>query len=540
MFSNLNRTAILEQINQSYFDIIVIGGGITGSGIALDAAARGLKVLLLDKGDFASGTSSKSTKLIHGGLRYLKGLEFSLVAEVGRERAVVFRNAMHLVYPEKMLLPIVKNGTLGKWATGLGLWLYDLLAHVHGTQKRVMLNKAETLQEEPCLREDVLLGGGLYYEYRTNDARLTVEVLKTAVLQHHAVALNYARVKQLLYQNKLIEGVEFVDETTRKIYTVYGQKIINAAGPWVDDLRTMDGSMHHKKVVHSKGVHIALPRAKLPLNHAVYFEVADKRMIFAIPAGEIVYVGTTDTFYTGNIDDPTIAAEDIAYLLNALPQIFNVRPLVQSDIVSAWSGVRPLIFEAGKKAGELSRHDEIFIAPSGLITIAGGKLTGYRLMAERVVDLCLKNMSRPFVAGTTRNMHLFAAGFENEEAMKTSLETCIKTYSAEGIPPKEIRDLFFTYGTETGSILQHHAETQLPLLLCALHYCIRNEMVLTLSDFIYRRTHYGVFAPQALSNKEIEELLRLIQQEFHLSDEAIAAQRAAYTAGLISNQLTPR
>lgn len=536
MFSNKNRTAILEQINQSHFDIIVIGGGITGSGIALDAASRGLKVLVLEKGDFASGTSSKSTKLIHGGLRYLKGLEFGLVAEVGKERAVVFRNAMHLVYPEKMLLPIVKNGTLGKFATGLGLWLYDFLANVHGAQKRVMLNKAATLKEEPCLRDDILLGGGLYYEYRTNDARLTIEVLKTAVFQHHAVALNYARVKNLVYQNKLIEGVEFVDETTRKIYTVYGHKIINATGPWVDDLRKMDQSMNHKKIVHSKGVHIVLPRAKLPLNHAVYFDVSDKRMIFAIPAGEIVYVGTTDTFYEGNIDQPSITPEDITYLLNTLPQIFKVETLQPKDIISAWSGVRPLIFEEGKKAGELSRHDEIFIAPSGLITIAGGKLTGYRLMAERVVDLCLKNMSRPFVTGTTREMPLHSAVFENEAAMNTFLETCIKTYSAEGIPPQEIRDLFFKYGTETTTILTHHLETHMPLYLSELHYCIENEMVLTLSDFVYRRSHYGLFAPQSLEERTVETLLNHIRQQFELSEDAVEEQRIAYLEGLITNQ----
>ena len=230
------RIINLEIASKEHFDLIVIGGGITGSGIAFDAASRGMKVLLLEKQDFAAGTSSRSTKLIHGGLRYLKQLEFGLVRQVGKERAILYKNASYLVHPEKLLLPIYKSGSLGFYSTSLALWVYDLLAGVEKTESRVMLSKSKTKAEEPLLNKNGLLGSGMYYEYRTDDARLTMEVLKTAV-HYGAQAYNYTQVDNFIVEKDQITGVVATDLINNSKYKFTAKYVVNATGPWVDELR---------------------------------------------------------------------------------------------------------------------------------------------------------------------------------------------------------------------------------------------------------------------------------------------------------------
>ena len=238
-FSALQRDEISKKLQTTEFDLLIIGGGITGAGIALDAASRGMKVALIEKNDFASGTSSKSTKLIHGGLRYLKQFDFWLVKEVGTERAIVHKLAPHLVLPEKMLLPIIREGTYGSWLTSIGLKIYDILAKVSGDDKRKMLNKEETLLLEPLLPKTILEGAGYYAEYRTDDARLTLEVLKTAV-KHKAVAINYCKATQFFYKNKYVNGLKVEDTFTKNTFKIKSQYIVNATGPWVDNIRQLN------------------------------------------------------------------------------------------------------------------------------------------------------------------------------------------------------------------------------------------------------------------------------------------------------------
>ncbi|HCZ35102.1 MAG TPA: glycerol-3-phosphate dehydrogenase, partial [Cytophagales bacterium] len=381
----MNRAANLIALQSNQFDLLVIGGGITGAGIALDAAARGLKTALVEKEDFASGTSSRSTKLIHGGLRYLKQLEFALVKEVGSERAIVHKLAPHLVVPEKMLLPLYEKRGLGYWLTSIGLKIYDWLAGVKPEDQRKMLTRLQTLNHEPLLKKDDVKGGAVYAEYRTDDARLTIEIIKLAS-QKGACVTNYTEVTEFVYTNNKVSGAMLVDRVTGSTFSVDAKVIVNATGPWVDELRIINQSRQGKQLHLTKGVHIVVPFHRLPVHQAIYFDVPDGRMIFAIPRGRVTYIGTTDTDYQGNKNAVLATRDDVNYILHAVNETFPSVLLTLADVESSWAGLRPLIHEEGKSASELSRKDEIFESPTGLISIAGGKLTGYRKMAERVVD----------------------------------------------------------------------------------------------------------------------------------------------------------
>ncbi|MFT5985184.1 MAG: glycerol kinase, partial [Planctomycetota bacterium] len=369
-FSVLNRRTQLKRIQKTKFDLIIIGGGVTGAGIALDAAARGMQVCLVEKNDFASGTSNKSTKLIHGGLRYLKQLEIGLVKESGRERAIVHSLAPHLVIPEKMLLPLTKDGNYGALMTSIGLKVYDVLANVEGDDRRKMLDKNETLEKEPLLTKDSLLGGGYYSEYRTDDARLTIELLKTAAA-HGAEIINYCEMTDYVYSEKgKVKGVVCKDHNTNESFSIHSKRLVSAAGPWVDILRKKDGPLNHKHLYLTKGVHLVFPFEKLPVKQSIYFDTPDGRMIFAIPRGRVTYVGTTDTAYDSSLERVVTTKDDVDYLLDAINSTFEGITLTEKDIESSWAGLRPLIHEDDKAPSELSRKDEIFVSESGLISIA--------------------------------------------------------------------------------------------------------------------------------------------------------------------------
>ena len=294
LLASKNRHTLLKQLAEETFDLVLIGGGITGAGIALDAVSRGLKVALVEKQDFAQGTSSRSTKLIHGGLRYLKQGDLKLVKEVGSERAIVHKNAPHLVIPEKMLLPLIEGGTYGKMATSFGLKVYDVLAGVKGDDRRKMLSKQQTQQKEPLLNPDTLKGGGYYAEYRTDDARLTMGIIKTAN-EYGALCANHCEAIKLLYNEGGIIGVQVKDHIQDKVMEIHAQQVVNATGPWVDTIRQEDNSLKGKRLHLTKGVHLVVNHQKFPLKQSLYFDVPDGRMIFAIPRGKITYIGTTDT-----------------------------------------------------------------------------------------------------------------------------------------------------------------------------------------------------------------------------------------------------
>ena len=486
----------LERLAAEHFDLVVIGGGITGAGVALDAASRGLKTALVERDDFASGTSSKSTKLIHGGLRYLKNLEIGLVREVGQERAVVHRLAPHLVRPEKMLLPLIKGGSLGKLSTSMALWVYDFLADVEGDDKRVMLSREETREMEPLLREDILEGGGFYAEYRTDDARLTIENVKTAVAKG-ALAVNYVEATDFVYgEDGHIEAVRCHDRFAGHDLTVRTKHVISSAGPWVDDLRKLDHSMNEKRLFLSKGVHIVVARERLPLAHACYFDVADGRMLFAIPRLRCTYIGTTDTPYQGDPNAIPVYREDVTYLLDATNAIFPTVDLTLDDVESSWAGVRPLIFEEGKKAGEMSRRDEIFESKSGLLSIAGGKLTGYRKMAERVVDRLgdqLEDEGTEIQDTTTKKIGLTGGPFANFDEVLAYEREIERQLEAVSLAPHRAAYLVSNYGRQTPEIIalarDRSEGTDVARLAAAeADWCIRHELAVYPIDWVERRS----------------------------------------------------
>jgi glycerol-3-phosphate dehydrogenase len=524
-FSALNRTSFLTRLQSEHFDLIVIGGGITGAGIALDAASRGLKTALVEKMDFAYGTSSRSTKLIHGGLRYLKQLEFGLVKEVGSERAVVHKLAPHLVVPEKMLLPLSEKKGLGYWLTSIGLKVYDLLAGVKAEDQRRMLTRAQTLKHEPLLRKDDIKGGAIYAEYRTDDARLTIEIIKTAV-RYGAVVANYAFVTDFLYVDRKVKGVKVNDILTDSSFTLHGTAIVNAAGPWVDQLREINKSKEGKSLHLTKGVHIVLPRERLPVHPAIYFDVEqDNRMIFAIPRGRTTYVGTTDTNYAGDQDHVVTSREDAGYLIKAVNAAFPSVNLNVNDIESSWAGLRPLIHEEGKSASELSRKDEIFISDSELISIAGGKLTGYRKMAERVVDL----VAEKYFAGKelkpceTENIRLAVSPFISVPEVKQYEREVFRRIERFGFPKEKANYLVETFGKDANAILARFEATpyhdaERGLLLAQLDFCLTQEMVVSLSDFFVRRAGLLYF-DIGLVLRYKDEVASALQQAFSWSEQ---------------------
>ena len=539
-FTNLERQKTIDNLKSEDFDLVVIGGGITGGGIALDAASRGLKVALLEKGDFASGTSSKSTKLIHGGLRYLKQFDFWLVKEVGSERAIVHKLAPHLVLPEKMLLPLIENGSYGKWLTSIGLKVYDILAQVSGDDKRKMIEKKEAMKLEPLLPKKILNGAGYYAEYRTDDARLTIENIKTSLL-FGAQALNYAKVNAFIYENEKVAGVKATDEVTGQEFTIKSKYVISAAGPWVDDLRSLNNSKKGKQLHLTKGVHLVFPYEKLPVKQSVYFDIPDGRMMFAIPRGKITYVGTTDTNYNDNKDKVTTNIADAIYLISAVNNMFPDINLELDDIVSSWAGLRPLIHEEGKSASELSRKDEIFVSDSGLISIAGGKLTGYRKMAERVVDRIAKKMEdeHDIELKDCYTEKIFLSGNDNFKKFKHVKKYIDQVYSEikeEGFTKHDAWFLVTNYGKQTSKILETYAtlvdeDKYVRLAKAELAFGIDYEMVQNPMDFFIRRTGRLYFDIESIRTL-MEPLMADFQSKFKVDDAKIEEWRTTLNAEL--------
>ena len=506
-FSYQNRRAFLKEAKSKEFDLLVIGGGITGAGIALDAVTRGLSVGLIEKDDFASGTSGKSTKLIHGGLRYLKQFEFGLVKEVGVERAILHKLAPHLVLPEKMLLPLIKGGSLGKTMTSLGLYIYDFLADVEAEDKRRMLDVDETRALEPLLPADRLLGGSIYAEYRTDDARLTIEVIKSAYA-NGALPLSHVKGISLNEKDGQVIGVRCEDTNSSELFDIKAKFVVNAAGPWVDDVRRLCGPVQGKHLYLTKGSHIVVPKAKLPCRQAIYFDVPDdKRMIFAIPRLGVTYVGTTDTYYDGDKENMKVAKEDCDYLLAAVNRTFDQINLSRSDIVSSWSGIRPLIYEDGKSASEISRKDEIFEAENGLISIAGGKLTGYRKMAERIVDLvCTKepiNQWPQIGECRTDVLPLTARSYSNFDDVLTAISDVQKGMKGKTDDPFLATYLINNYGHAAEDILKEaikaDGDFESNLMETEINHCFNHEMIIEPTDFLIRRSGRCYFLPETVN-----------------------------------------
>lgn len=515
----------LKELSNEEFDVLVVGGGITGVGIALDAASRGLKTILFEKLDFASGTSSRSTKLIHGGLRYLKQFDFKLVRDTGTERAIAYNNAPHIVIPEKMLMPIVENGSYGKFMAWVGLSIYDRLAKVKKSERRKMVNKDGALAIEPKLRQDILKGGGYYTEYRTDDARLTTEVMKTAV-QKGAYCFNYTEVLKFSYSDSKMNGAKVKVDGVDEPVEIKAKQIINATGPWTDGLRKSDKSLNNKKLHLTKGVHLVIPNERFSITDTIYFDVPGGRMIFVIPRGKITYIGTTDTNYKGELEEPDITKFDVDYLLQSVNNMFPSAKLETKDIISSWSGLRPLIHEEGKDPSEISRKDEVFISDSGLITIAGGKLTGYRLMAKKIVDIACKKLAINQKC-KTKNLTLSGGTIkpENKSLFIQGLITSLTTLMPEDNKAKTIaNELYNRYGSNASVIIENALENNQTILTAEINYCIAEEKVTRLTDYFIRRSGKMYFDPKVVSI-QLDEVTAVFANHFGWDNEQISAEK---------------
>lgn len=527
-FSGFERTSTIQRIQKDSFDLLIVGGGITGAGIALDAASRGIRVALIEQQDFAYGTSSRSTKLIHGGLRYLKQLEFALVKEVGSERAIVHNLAPHLVVPEQMLLPLYESRGMGYWLTSIGLKIYDFLAGVKRIDQRKMLTRQQTLNQEPLLKPEDVKGGALYAEYRTDDARLTIEIAKRAA-KEGALLINYVQALDFLYTDGKVAGVQALDVESGLNLEIRAKVVVNAAGPWVDGLREKNKSKTGKSLHLTKGVHIVVPYHRLPVRQSIYFDVPDGRMIFAIPRGRTTYVGTTDTDYKGKIEDVGVDMADVKYLINAANLIFPAAHLTVADVESSWAGLRPLIHEEGKSASELSRKDEIFESDTGLISIAGGKLTGYRKMAERVVDRVLELSGAEGVCHTEQ-IKLANSAFKDLQDVWNYTQSVAHRTEDLDMKGGVGAYLVHLYGQQADGVLDDTAarkdeNPEVNLTLAELNFSIKNECVLHADDFLVRRTGWLYFdIHRVVRMKEV--VLSEMANVFSWSQERIQAERS--------------
>ena len=511
------RQEALGSAKKNIFDLIIIGGGITGAGISLDASSRGIATLLIEKSDFSSGTSSRSTKLIHGGLRYLKSLELKLVRDVGRERTILLKNAPHLVIAQKLILPIYKKGSFKKWQLKFALSIYDWLAGVRKNEKKSVLDAKKTLSYEPLLEASQLLGAGVYTEYRTDDARLTLEIIKTSI-NYGATAFNYLELIAI-EKSKNLFIVHTMDHIRGHKFTFKTKNLVNATGPWTDQIRKINYAQATTKICLSKGVHIVLKNKDLPIKNPVYFDTQDKRMCFAIPRNECTYIGTTDTLYTSNNkSNPGITKKEVDYIINAINSTFNISPITHKNIISFWSGLRPLIHQENKSTKEISRKDEIIIDPNNMISIAGGKLTGFRIMAKKITDIVAENLQVKKQCSTHK---IKLCGSENLSVknVKSIKKQLLKELKKIGLNEAKSTMLFHNYGTQTEEIITIFNTRKFnDIIQAEAVFCLKNESTYTLIDFFSRRNSKLFYYPEEIE-KDIELVLPVFRDFLELDKQ---------------------
>jgi len=496
-----------EQIPEEV-DVIVIGGGITGAGIARDAARRGLRVALFEQNDIAYGTSSRSSKLIHGGLRYLESYEFSLVFESVSERRVVLDLAPHLVNPLAFLFPVYQGSGRSLRIINAGMWLYDGLALFRSPKRHRTLKPSEVAKEEPMLKQDGLQGAPLYYDCSTDDARLTLETVIDAV-QNGAVAASWARVDALAKDDQgRVCGVVVENTRDGSLRHVKGHTVISAAGPWTDEVLAMSGPRTGKLLRPTKGIHIVVEKDKLPVQHAVVlFHPTDDRVLFALPWGKRTYVGTTDTDYEGPPGDVAATLEDVDYLIEAANHHFPSNQIGRGDVISTWAGLRPLIApepEVGEiSESQVSREHRILVGQDGLIAIAGGKLTTHRKMAKECVDVAvnlLKLMGKlpedTHSAQTFKHPLPGAVGWPEDDDDKKVVAELDKVCDC-GLSDEAKLYLVDTYGMralELGKLCASDpalAESIVPgrvEIMAQVDFGVREEFAASVSDLMVRRT----------------------------------------------------
>lgn len=502
-FSLRERPDHLQQLRSKVFDLLVVGGGITGAGIARDAALRGLSVGLVERGDFASGTSSRSSKLIHGGLRYLEMGDVGLVFEAVRERQRLLQLAPHLTRPQSFVLPVWKDSKHGLFLLDVGLTVYDMLAAFAGVVRHRSVRRAAALRMEPLLRSDDLVGGVRYFDAMTDDGRLVMANIRGAV-QAGAVCVSRASFVEPAWKANKLVGARIRDELRGDMFQVGARVIVSAAGPWTDELMgRWKGQAQPAALKPSKGVHVVVPRHKLPLSQAVTMtSPIDGRVVFALPWPDATVIGTTDTPYSGQLDEPGTTWEDADYLIRTTNAILNgpQGPLVVEDIVSTWAGIRPLVVSPEATSSyKTSREHVIATDPRGLVSIAGGKLTTYRVMAQQTVDAACKLLPDAQVAALKpcQTADLPLPGADALPSPSRPIETLTALLRDQHKqPPERAQHLAWQFGSDATDVLATEAKEPggrqavvegLPVTWGELRWLSERELPVTLVDLCVRR-----------------------------------------------------
>lgn len=480
------RLAVRRRFSVEAFDVAIVGGGITGAGIARDAALRGLRVALVEANDFASGTSSRSSRLIHGGVRYLEHGHLHLVFESSRERRTLLRIAPHLVRPLPFTWPVYRGARVSRARLSLGLGLYDALSLFRNVAAHDRLSRSEVLRHEPRLRGDDLLGGARYYDAATDDSRLTLANV-IAASEAGAAVLNHARVRGFEMVNRRAQGIRARDAIAGDDFVVRAAVIVNATGPWSDEVRALEGPVDSRSVAGSRGTHIAVPRARIGNHDAItMIHPSDGRVMFTLPAGDQAIIGTTEIPATIGNHEARATRAEVSYLLDAANAYFPDAALAASDVMSAWSGIRPLAQQlASGDMGSASREHTIARGPRGVLHVTGGKLTTYREMASQVVDM------------------IAPAGREERTAVvplpggDQSLDE-LRADAAEAISDSGVRErLVMSHGTrwrhvwalgEERPALRDRLSPPHAVIGAELAWGVTGELAVTLGDLLIRRT----------------------------------------------------
>jgi glycerol-3-phosphate dehydrogenase len=543
-----DRSDNLARLSEGTYDVLVIGGGITGAGVALDAASRGLRTALVERDDFASGTSSKSSKLVHGGVRYLQNGDIRLVYEALRERQRLLRNAPHLVKVLPFLIPVFegKGGIIPKRiarALGSVMWMYDLTGGLRIGKRHRRLDRDAARAHMPTL-DDRLAWAYLYYDAQADDARLTLTVARTAALDFGATVVNHAAVTAIRKNGggRVVGAAVDAGAGAGGEVEVRARVVVNATGVWADDVRALDEGTHPASIRPAKGIHIAVPWHKLRNDIAAIVPVRqDRRSIFVVPWPDlgasaesgVIYIGTTDTDYDGDVDDPQCTPEDVAYLLDTINNAVR-EPLDGGDVLGTWAGLRPLVRDASSsRTADLSRRHRVLTSDSGMITVTGGKLTTYREMAEDAVDAAVASLAEP-VSRRARRSRTRSLALRGAEGWREARER--DTHLAD------------RYGGEAGVVeamiaadpttMDQALVPGLPYRRAEALYAVRYEMALSLDDVLSRRTRCRLLGRDATA-AAAEDVADLLGRQLGWSESERAAEVARFRAALARERELP-
>jgi glycerol-3-phosphate dehydrogenase len=527
-FSFVNRIQNLQQLKEQKFDLLVIGGGINGAGIARDASMRGMKVALVEARDFASGTSSKSSKLIHGGIRYLENMEFKLVFEALNERTKLFEMAPHLVHPLRFMIPLYKDSRVGMFKMGLGMWLYDALSLFQAPELHERLDAEESSHRMPSIRTNDLVGSYIYSDAYMDDDRLVHETLRSAN-EHGAVCVNYVNAGAAEFMNGKVQSVHCQDQLTDETFRIQATHVISSVGPWTDTVGENLLKDWKKILRPTKGIHLTLPKNRLPLTSAVVMgaEKSD-RIVFGIPRHEMTIIGTTDTDFSGDPAQVMTTTDDVKYLLSIADHYFPGAKLTAHDVIASYAGVRPLVNDGSSTEGKTSREHTIISDERGFTFVAGGKYTTYRLMCQQTVEEALQQFPledrvRFVRSDTTVPLNSFTSPdvfhLAQGQASVWALET--------GRPQEEVALLAERYGQEASEILNRYPVMYNHWQLEAAQ-AIDSTMCLNLRDFYTRRVPLFL-ADRNHGLKFLDDVAQVFQEKMGWSDQRVELEKKLLT-----------